>query len=131
VGQGYLAKIVRGSVAGSLAIGLGFLVAGLPRWAVAVVAGNLWSLANLYGLRFLLVRWLRPGAERRRDPATVGLTIGLLVKFPILYGVGYLMLRSEWFRIEGLMLGFVVPFAACFLDALGHFRAERRQAAAR
>jgi hypothetical protein len=41
------------------------------------------------------------------------------------------MLKSGWFRIEGLMLGFVLPFAVSFVDALGRFAAERRQAATR
>jgi hypothetical protein len=114
-----------------LVIAIGFAVADLPQWAAGVVAGSLWALANLYGVRFLLVRWLRPGADRRRSPATIGLTVGLMVKFPVLYGIGYLMLRSDWFRVEGLMIGFVVPFAVCFVDALGQFAAERRQAAMR
>jgi hypothetical protein len=90
-----------------------------------VVAGALWALANLILVRFLVIRWLRPDAERR-GPG-LGLWLGLLVKFPLLYGLGYLLLAVGRFRPEALVIGFVLPFVAAFVDALGQFAAERRQ----
>jgi hypothetical protein len=131
VGLDYLGKITRASAKAGLLLALVFAAASMPRWGAGVVAGDLWAIANLYGVRFLVVRWIRPTADRRRQPAHWALTAGLLIKFPLLYGLGYLMLESGWFRIEGLMLGFVLPFGASFVDALGRFAAERRQAAIR
>lgn len=130
VGMGYLRKVGLASAISGLVLGLGFLASGLARWGAGVIAGDLWAIGNLYCMRFVLVRWLRPGHEPARF-ASVGLWVGLLVKFPLLYGLGYLMLSSGWFRTEGLVLGFVVPFGVAFADALGQFAAERRQAALR
>jgi hypothetical protein len=131
VGLEYLGKITRASANAGLLLALLFAAASMPRWGAGVVAGDLWAIANLYGVRFLIVRWIRPAADRRREPARWTIAAGLLIKFPLLYGLGYLMLKSGWFRIEGLVLGFLLPFAASFVDALGRFAAERRQSAVR
>jgi hypothetical protein len=131
VGLEYLRKITRASAGAGFLLALAFAGAGMPRWGAGVLAGDLWAIANLLGVRFLVVRWIRPPADRRLRPAGWALTAGLLIKFPLLYGLGFFMLKSGWFRIEGLMLGFVLPFAVSFVDALGRFAAERRQAATR
>jgi hypothetical protein len=89
-----------------------------PTWAAGIVAGMLWGVANLLVLRFLIVRWIRPRDERRRDPRPIELILGLLVKVPVLYGTGYLLLRSDWFRVEALVIGFIVPFGVAFVDAV-------------
>jgi hypothetical protein len=126
----YLRRIALASAISGLVLGLGLVAGGLESWGAGVIAGDLWAIANLYCVRFVLVRWLRPTGEAAGS-ASLGLWIGALVKFPVLYGLGYLMLRSGWFRTEGLVLGFIVPFAVAFADALGQFAAERRQAATR
>lgn len=131
VGLEYLGRIMRASAAIGVLIALAFIAAGMRTWAAGVMAGDLWSLANLYGVRMLVVRWIRPGIDSGRPRADGGFALALLVKFPLLYGIGYLMLRSGWFRIEGLVLGFVLPFAVSFVDALGRFAAERREATSR
>ncbi len=128
MGLDYLTRIARASVAVGLLIALVFAATGMRRWGMGVIGGSLWCLANLYGVRMLIVRWIRPGMTRR-PPVEWGVALALLVKFPLLYGIGYLILRSGWFRIEGLMIGFVVPFAATFVDALLRFNAQRRAAA--
>ena len=87
--------------------------------------GALWALANLVLVRFLVVRWIRP--EPHPAGPGLGFWLGVLVKFPLLYGIGYLLLASGQFRPEALVIGFVLPFVAAFADALGQFAAERRQ----
>lgn len=131
MGLEYLRRIAVGSAGIGLLAAVVFAVAGMPRWAAGVVAGDLWSLANLYGVRMLVVRWIRPGMTNRHPPAEWRFALALLLKFPFLYGIGFLMLQSGWFQIEGLVLGFVLPFAVTFVDALGRFAAERREATAR
>jgi len=129
-GRGYLRKVSLASAASGLVLGLGFIAGGLVTWGTGILAGDLWAIANLCCVRFVLVRWLRPAGEPAGN-AHLWMWFGLLVKFPLLYGLGYLMLQSGWFRTEGLMIGFIVPFAVAFADALGQFAAERRQAAVR
>jgi len=128
-GMGYLRKVGLASAISGLVLGLGFIAGGLVSWGAGIIAGDLWAIGNLYCVRFVLVRWLRPAGEAAS--ASLGLWFGLLVKFPLLYGLGYLLLQSGWFRTEGLMIGFIVPFGVAFADALGQFAAERRQAALR
>ena len=129
-GMGYLRRVGLASAISGLVLGLGFIAGGLARWGSGVIAGDLWAIANLYCVRFVLVHGLRPAGEPAGN-AHFWMWFGLLVKFPLLYGLGFLMLKSGWFRTEGLMIGFIVPFAVAFADALGQFAAERRQAAVR
>lgn len=88
--------------------------------------GALWAVANLIFLRFILVRWLKAPGTGQGGPS-LALIGGLVLKFPLLYGLGYLLLASGWFRIEGLVIGFITPFAAAFGHALAQFAADRRQ----
>jgi hypothetical protein len=88
--------------------------------------GALWAIANLIFLRFLLVRTLKAKGTSTGG-SSLALIGGLILKFPLLYGLGYLLLASGWFRIEGLVIGFIAPFAAAFGHALAQFASDRRQ----
>jgi hypothetical protein len=107
---------------------VGWFAGGLA-WGGGVVAGAYWALANLALVRFLVVRWLRN--DRRQQPPGPGLLVALVLKFPLLYGIGYLLLASGRLRVEALVIGFTLPFAAAFVQALAESMAERRQAVAR
>ena len=91
-----------------------------------MVLGALWALANLVLVRFLVVRWLRP--EPNHGGPGLGFWLGALVKFPLLYGAGYLLLATGQFRIEALVIGFILPFVAAFIAALADWAADCRQA---
>jgi hypothetical protein len=129
-GTGYVRKIALASIGSGLVLAIVLLGLGFGNWGAGVLAGDLWAVGNLYCVRFVLQRVLVTEDERRAHPSPFGLLFGLSVKFPLLYGLGYLMLRSGWFRTEGLVIGLIVPFAVAFADALAQFAAERRQAAA-
>jgi hypothetical protein len=94
VGPEYLGRIARGSAVGGIGIALAFVVCGRFRWGLGVAAGDLWAIANLYVVRYVVARLLRPAAERERAGGTLALILGLTLKFPLLYGAGYLMLTS-------------------------------------
>jgi hypothetical protein len=108
-------------------VGIAVLCALLRQWtwAAGVAAGALWAIANLYMVQFLVVRYIRPEAEKKHDPKVSDLAVGLLFKFPLLYGIGFWLLQSSWFRIEALVLGFIVPFGVAFADALRRVAMER------
>jgi len=128
MGIEHIGRLARWSLGVGLAGALIPLCLGATTWAAGVGVGTLWGVANLYVLRFLIVRWIRPRADKQRDPRLGGLAFGLLVKFPLLYGIGYLLLRSPWFRVEALVIGFIVPFAVAFVDALCRVAADQRAA---
>ena len=128
MGTDHVDRLARSSLGGALVGAVLALALGAPTWAAGIGMGAAWGVANLYVLRFLVIRWIRPREEKRREPRLLELAIGLAVKFPVLYGAGYLLLRSDWFRVEALVIGFIIPFAAAFIDALGRVIRESRAA---
>lgn len=121
----YLIRIGRITLASTVAGGVIGGLAGGMAWGGGVVLGALWALANLVLVRFLVVRWLR--AEPHPGGSGLSFWLGVLVKFPLLYGVGYLLLASGRLRIEALVIGFVLPFVAAFIAALADYAADCRQ----
>ncbi len=91
-----------------------------------MAAGAAWAIANFFFLRFLVVRWIRPDDEKRTRPKGLELALGLLVKFPLLYGAGYWFLQADWCRVEALCAGFILPFVVVFVDALGRAARDAR-----
>ena len=118
MGTEYIDQLVRWSV------GVALVVAGVCwalidiTWASGVVAGAIWAALNLYVVRFLVVRLMRPEARERSVPEMGGIAAGVLFKFPLLYLIGFWLLRTDWFRIEALVAGFSVPCAVAFVEAL-------------
>ena len=73
--------------------------------AAGVLAGGAWNLASLWCLARLLNAWLGPHPSRRR-------VIGwLLVKFPLLYLLVFLLLRRPAVSLVGFGVGFTVVLA--------------------
>jgi hypothetical protein len=70
--------------------------------ALSVFVGGVWNLVNLWCLAHLLNAWLGPQRSRRR-------ALGwLLVKFPLLYAVVFLLLRYSGVSLLGFGVGFTV-----------------------
>lgn len=71
--------------------------------ALSLLAGAVWGSVNLFLIGQLVRAFLlpeeRPGIKMR---------LLLLVKFPLLYFVGYELLCSELFSTVGLMSGFTL-----------------------
>ena len=95
-----------------------FLPFGLYYWGVyptlAVLSGAVWGFVNLIFLAQLVRTVLRPdGIDTRR-------AIGLgLIKFPLLYGSGYFLLKVEQFDPIHLLIGFSLFLAIMVLKMLG------------
>lgn len=87
-------------------------------WGLAAggawIAGVAWSLVNLHFIT-AVVRSVITADERIRK-RIIGL---VLIKFPVLYGVGFLLLWPRWLPAAGLVAGFSWPFAVLFLKAAG------------
>ncbi len=78
------------------------------------IAGLVWSLVNLVFLS-QVIKGVVTADDRQLGP----IMIALLVKFPILYVSGFFLLRSEWFSVLGLVLGFSWPLVVMVLKAAG------------
>jgi hypothetical protein len=101
----------------SLAFGLMSL-----RWEIpaAVALGGGWSLANLFIMKRLAPVVLAKG---RRKIRRLGLL--LLLKFPVLYFLGWLLLTRTGFSGLGLLIGFSLPLLILTGSALFEAATDR------
>jgi hypothetical protein len=81
--------------------------------AAGILAGAGWSLANVYFLKKFLQEWL---TQQPRDNWKA--FIFLQIKFPILYLIGYVLLRLKLFPTFTLVIGFSLIFLAILLFGL-------------
>jgi len=71
------------------------------RLGLSVAAGGAWNLANLWCLMQLLDAWLGRASKRR--------ALGwVLVKFPVLYGLVFVLLAQPRVSVVGFGLGFTL-----------------------
>ena len=84
------------------------------RFAWGLLVGCLWGIANFIALTAVLTSFVTTG-NVNRNRALVLATI----KFPVIYGMGFLILRSEWFEPTALLVGFSLLFMVTLLKALG------------
>jgi hypothetical protein len=75
-------------------------------------AGCAWSLVNLYFIG-LFVRMLVADGRRVR------MVLVALVKVPVLYAIGYLLIWTNYLPLELLLAGFMWPLMVITLKALG------------
>lgn len=100
--------------------GLVFLVLlayGKSDWAWAVGLGSLWACGN-WVLITALVKLLVTGERVLTGRVKVKIAILALVKFPLLYGAGYLLLRLG-LPVLGLLTGFWIVLAVVVAKAIG------------
>jgi len=76
--------------------------------------GLSWSLVNLYLIGLIVEAMLSNGPIRRLRIVAI-----LLLKVPVLYAIGFLLLSSGWFPVALLVAGFVWPLTVILLKVLG------------
>ena len=86
------------------------------RWALGFVIGAAWSMANvIFTINILKISVLK------KEPAKLSALI--LLKFPVLYLIGFLILNSKTFPVESLLTGLTVV-----IITVGIFKLWPRQA---
>jgi biotin transporter BioY len=83
---------------------------------LGILVGAGWGCLNLYFLTNLIQGALDPEKPNKRKIALIA-----LVKFPLLYLLGYFFLRLKYFSVVSLLSGFTLIFVVIFLKALGRW----------
>jgi hypothetical protein len=82
-----------------------------------ILAGAAWGCLNLLFLTHLITEIFSPGKEIQKGKVI----LVALVKFPLLYAAGFLLLKIRYFPAESLVIGFSLLFVVMFLKALGRW----------
>ena len=83
-------------------------------YASGVFVGCGWGCVNLFFLTNLITETTNlEGVNRKR------VLLLVLLKFPLLYVSGYLLLRINYFPVTSLLVGFTLIFVVILLKALG------------
>ncbi len=83
-------------------------------YSLGIFIGLLFSCANLW-LTMGVIRHTVTIEERKRKP----IVILAAIKFPVLYFIGYLILRSDIAPVSSLLIGFTLLFGIILLKVLG------------
>ena len=103
------------------------LVTGVPlaiviafHWGLfsgaAWAAGIAWSLVNMLFTTHLVKQVVTTG-----ERPVLSIVATVLVKFPVLYAVGFLLLWNGRLPVAGLMAGFTWPFFVLSMKGLGRY----------
>ena len=83
---------------------------------LGILVGAGWGCLNLYFLTNLIQGALDPEKPNKRKIFLI-----VLFKFPLLYLLGYFILRLKYFPVVSLLSGFTLIFVVIFLKALGRW----------
>jgi hypothetical protein len=117
MGPEFINRVIKTSLVVSA---LGFLFVTVYynfKFGAGILMGTLWGCANLYFLTNLITEIFSPGKEVRKGKVI----LIALVKFPLLYLVGYVLLIIKFFPPISLVSGFTLIFLVMFLKALGRW----------
>jgi hypothetical protein len=117
MGPEFIHRVIKTSL---VVAALGFLFVTVYydfKFGAGILVGTMWGCLNLYFLTNLITEVFSPGKEVRK-----GKVVWIvLVKFPLLYLVGYILLMIKYFPAIGLVSGFTLIFLVMFLKAMGRW----------
>jgi len=70
-------------------------------FGLSVLIGVVWSVLNLWAIKYIIISLVKQGKRHIK----LGLII-LFLKIPVLYGLGYFLLKWEYLSVGGLLWGF-------------------------
>ena len=114
MGLEFINRVIRTSLIVSVLLFLFVAVYRNFPFGLGLFLGTAWGCLNLFFITQTIVE-----AFSLKKPNKGKLMLILLVKFPLLYSAGYLLLRLKYFPVESLLIGFTLIFAITFLKALG------------
>jgi len=87
------------------------------KFGAGILAGTIWGCLNLNLLTHLITQIFSPRERIRKGK----IVLTAVVKFPLLYLLGYILLRINYFPAVSLVSGFTLIFMVMFLKALGRW----------
>ena len=93
-----LKRALKVSLILTVIIAIGLAASGQRRFAAGILVGAAWSMVNF----LLLINLLQIALLKKPDSR---LTVFLLIKFPVLYLIGFLILSRKFFPSLSLLLG--------------------------
>src|SRR3972149_576384 len=92
-----------------------FLYFGIPTgWGF--VAGAVWNIINVYLLSQVIINLITPHQSNKKLGAVAG-----ILKFPVLYGIGFVILSYTNPSVYGIMAGVLLILAIFFFKKKGIF----------
>ncbi len=85
-----------------------------PSIALGFMAGAVWNIVNIFLLYWVLTMTLSATPSNKMWGATAG-----ILKFPVLYGTGYLIIRYTNLSLYGIIAGFSLILIVFVLRASG------------
>lgn len=114
MGLEFITRIIRTTAILALLAAMAIAVYYDWEFAVGLLIGSAWGLANLYMFKLLVTEAISP--EKTRTNLIV---ILMLIKFPLLYVGGYLLIDWGYFSIYSLLAGFSLMFLVTILKVAG------------
>ncbi|MFQ6002784.1 MAG: hypothetical protein ACE5KJ_03475 [Candidatus Zixiibacteriota bacterium] len=117
MGPEFIHRVIKTSL---VVAALGFLFVTVYynfKFGAGILVGTIWGCLNLYFLTNLITEIFSPNQQVRKGKVV----LIVLVKFPLLYFVGYVLLIIKYFPAMSLISGFTLIFLVMFLKALGRW----------
>ncbi len=90
------------------------------RWGAGFALAGVWSVGNLIALDHLVRLSLRPAGRVKG-----AIALALVIKMPLLYGIGVLIAVFGDFPLGSLLAGLAIPLVVMVLKAGGQLLAPR------
>lgn len=87
-----------------------------PRITLGFLAGAIWNIANVFLLSRVFTMITSPGPSNK----VWGFLLGIL-KFPFLYGIGYIIIRYINVALYALIVGFTLVLLILVLRVVGAY----------
>ena len=84
------------------------------KFAAGILVGSAWGCLNLFAISLVVGVMISSQRVQKRIILLV-----LFLKFPLIYFIGYVILRIKYFPIMSLLAGFSLIFLVMVLKALG------------
>ena len=94
------------------------LVAGQPRFAAGFVLGAGLALVNFFWLHQAVEHLMAAGTERLPR----FLIAKFLLRYPLVIGGAFLVYRTGWFSLPGLLAGLFVPVGGVLVESVIQIR---------
>ena len=114
MGIGFIYRTIRASAVLACIIFLAVWLYYDFKFAGGILIGAGWGCLNLFAILLVVKAMIAPERAKKR-----AILLILFLKFPLVYFIGYVILRLGYFPILSLLAGFTLIFLVMVLKALG------------